>query len=90
MQLSPGARALQQHLESHGASFFDDLVAGTQLLRTQAETALAELVAAGLVTADSYSGLRALLIPSDRKRRLAANRRRIALFGLVVGRRRRR
>jgi ATP-dependent Lhr-like helicase len=82
VQLSPGARALQEHLESQGASFFDDLVAGTQLLRSQAESALAELVAAGLVNADSYSGLRALLIPSDRKRRLAAHRRRIALFGL--------
>jgi ATP-dependent Lhr-like helicase len=51
-------------------------------LRSQAETALAELVAAGLVNSDSYSGLRALLIPSDRKRKLATRRRRAALFGL--------
>ena len=49
---------------------------------SQAEAALAELVAAGLVNSDSYSGLRALLIPSDRKRKLAARRRRVALFGL--------
>ena len=34
------------------------------------------------MTADSYSGLRALLIPEDRKRRLAARRRRIALYGI--------
>jgi ATP-dependent Lhr-like helicase len=51
-------------------SFFDDLVSGTTLLRSQAETALGELVSAGLVNADSFSGLRALLIPSDKKRPL--------------------
>jgi ATP-dependent Lhr-like helicase len=34
------------------------------------------------VNADSYSGLRALLIPSDKKRQLVARRRRVALFGL--------
>ncbi len=51
-------------------------------MRSQAETALGELVSAGLVNADSYSGLRALLIPSDKKRQLVARRRRIALFGL--------
>ena len=67
---------------AHGASFFDDLVSGTNLLRSQAETALGELVSAGLVNADSYSGLRALLIPSDKQRQLIARRRRIALFGL--------
>ncbi len=82
MQLSHPAQALVAHLASHGASFFDDILSGTGLLRAQAEAALAEAVAAGLVSADSYSGLRALLIPSDRKRRLAARRRRIALFGL--------
>jgi ATP-dependent Lhr-like helicase len=82
MQLSHGARALFDFLEEHGASFFDDMVAGTRLLRSQAETALGELVSAGLVNADSYSGLRALLIPSDKKRQLVARRRRVALFGL--------
>jgi ATP-dependent Lhr-like helicase len=82
LQLSHPAQALVAHLTNHGASFFDDIVSGTGLLRSQAEAALAEAVAAGLVNADSYSGLRALLIPSDRKRRLAARRRRIALFGL--------
>jgi ATP-dependent Lhr-like helicase len=82
MQLSHPAQALVAHLRAHGASFFDDIVAGTGLLRAQSETALAEVVAAGLVNADSYSGLRALLIPSERRRRLAARRRRIALFGL--------
>jgi ATP-dependent Lhr-like helicase len=82
MQLSHGARALFDYFSAHGASFFDDLVSGTNLLRSQAETALGELVSAGLVNADSYSGLRALLIPSDKRRQLVARRRRIALFGL--------
>ncbi len=81
-QLSHGARAMLDHFAAHGASFFDDLVAGTSLLRSQAEHALGELVSAGLVNADSYSGLRALLIPSDQKRKLVARRRRVALFGL--------
>jgi ATP-dependent Lhr-like helicase len=82
IQLSHGARALFDYFSAHGASFFDDLVSGTHLLRSQAETALGELVSAGLVNADSYSGLRALLIPSDKKRQLVARRRRVALFGL--------
>jgi ATP-dependent Lhr-like helicase len=82
LELSHGARALHDYLVTHGASFFDDMVGGTHLLRSQAETALGELVSAGLVNADSYSGLRALLIPQDRKRQLATRRRRVALFGL--------
>jgi len=82
LQVSHPAQALVEHLRCHGASFFDDIVSGTGLLRAQAEAALAEVVAAGLVNADSYGGLRALLIPSERRRRLAARRRRIARFGL--------
>ena len=82
LQLSHGARAAYDFFVEHGASFFDDLVSGTHLLRSQAETALGELVSAGLVNADSYSGLRALLIPSDKRRQLIARRRRVALFGL--------
>jgi ATP-dependent Lhr-like helicase len=81
-QLSHGAQLTAGYLGTSGASFFDEIVSGTGLLRAQAEEALGELVAAGLVSADSFSGLRALLIPSDRKRRLATRRRRVALFGL--------
>jgi ATP-dependent Lhr-like helicase len=69
-------------MREHGASFFPDLVNGAGLLQSQAESGLAELVAAGLVSADSFSGLRALLLPMERKRRMAARGRRIALFGL--------
>jgi ATP-dependent Lhr-like helicase len=82
LQLSHAAQAMAEYLRAHGASFFDEIASGAGLLRAQAETGLGELVAAGLVNADSFSGLRALLMPSDRKRRLAARRRRVALFGL--------
>jgi ATP-dependent Lhr-like helicase len=54
------------------------------LLRSQVEEALAELVALGLVTSDSFGGLRALLVPSS-ERRPSANgrrRRRTASFGM--------
>ena len=49
------------------------------LLRSQLEEALAELVALGLVTSDSFGGLRALLVPSsERSRRQWRRRRRTA------------
>jgi ATP-dependent helicase Lhr and Lhr-like helicase len=80
--LSSSARAIAEQLTARGASFFDDLMRGSGLLQSQAESALGELVAAGLVSADSFGGLRALLLPLERKRKLAARGRRVALFGL--------
>ena len=61
-------RRVADCIRAHGASFFDELVEGTGLLRTQVEEALGELVALGLVTSDSFGGLRALLVPSDRRK----------------------
>ncbi|MGB6451057.1 MAG: DEAD/DEAH box helicase, partial [Steroidobacteraceae bacterium] len=55
--LTAQARAVSDSLEDRGASFFDDIVDGTRLLPAQAEEALAELVAAGLVRSDSFGGL---------------------------------
>ena len=54
------------------------------MLKTQTEEAIAELAARGLVNSDSFSGLRGLLIPSNRRRPLTAGRRRRrrADFGL--------
>ena len=43
------------------------LSAGTGLLRSQLEDALGELCAAGLVNADSFAGLRAMLLPSHKR-----------------------
>jgi len=79
-QLSASARAMVDFLQCHGASFFDEIVQGAGLLPAQAESALGELVAAGLASADSFGGLRALLTPMQRKR--PARGRRAALFGL--------
>jgi ATP-dependent Lhr-like helicase len=61
--VSPRAQAIADYLRQNGASFFDELVDGTGLLRSQVEEALAELVAMGLVSSDSFAGLRALLTP---------------------------
>jgi ATP-dependent Lhr-like helicase len=72
----PRAQAVAGFIRDHGASFFDELVEGTGLLRTQIEDALAELVALGRVNSDSFGGLRALLTPSDRRRPFAGGRRR--------------
>jgi ATP-dependent Lhr-like helicase len=86
--LSHSARAVLETLNGRGASFFGDLVNATGLLRTEVEKGLGELVAWGLVTSDSFAGLRALLIPSDRRRPVAGGgglrrrRGKVAPFGV--------
>ena len=64
--LSPDAQDVAQFLHRHGASFFTDIVRGTGKLKTEVETALWELVAAGLLTADGFDNLRALIDPKRR------------------------
>ncbi|MGA8580368.1 MAG: DEAD/DEAH box helicase, partial [Bryobacteraceae bacterium] len=64
--LSHPAREVLAALESHGASFFADLTRVTGRLASEVEDALWELVAAGLVTADGFENLRALLDPKRR------------------------
>src|SRR5690606_19365132 len=64
--LSPNARAVFAHLREAGASFFADLLRGTGQLGAEIELALWELVAAGLVTADGFDNLRALVDPHRR------------------------
>ncbi|MGH8148846.1 MAG: Lhr family helicase, partial [Steroidobacteraceae bacterium] len=68
-RLAAEAEVARAFLEERGASFFDDIVDGARLLPAQAEAALAKLVAAGLVHSDSFAGLRALLMPAERRRR---------------------
>ncbi|MBV8456686.1 MAG: hypothetical protein JO122_08755 [Acetobacteraceae bacterium] len=71
-------------LRTQGASFFEELVEASGLLRQQVEEALGELVSLGLVTSDSFGGLRALLVPSDRRRPFSGGirRRRAMNFGM--------
>jgi len=61
------ATAVLDYLERRGASFFPELVQGTGLLATQVEDALRDLAGAGLVTADGFAGLRALILPSSKR-----------------------
>jgi ATP-dependent Lhr-like helicase len=82
LQLSHAAQRIHDYLQQHGASFFNDIQHGAGLLQSQAEEGLSELVSAGLLSADSFSGLRALVLPMDRKRKMAARGLRIAQFGL--------
>src|SRR2546430_332582 len=62
-QLSTNTQTVHEYLKEHGASFFVDIVSATELLPSMVEEALGELVFRGLVTADSFTGLRALLTP---------------------------
>jgi ATP-dependent helicase Lhr and Lhr-like helicase len=64
--LSMDAAAVLQFLRQRGASFFADIVRGTGKLKAQVETGLWELVAAGLLTADGFDNLRALIDPKRR------------------------
>ena len=75
-KLSSAAEKTLDVLVRRGASFFMDLVQHTGLLRTQMETALAELAACGAVTSDSYAGLRALITPESRRPGYGQGRRR--------------
>jgi ATP-dependent Lhr-like helicase len=61
-----GARLVLEFLRQRGASFFADIVRGTGKLKAEIETALWELVAAGLVTADGFDNLRSLIDPKRR------------------------
>jgi ATP-dependent helicase Lhr and Lhr-like helicase len=64
--LSEGARVVSQFLKQHGASFFADIVRGTRKLKAEVEGALWELVAVGVITADGFDNLRALIDPKRR------------------------
>jgi ATP-dependent helicase Lhr and Lhr-like helicase len=64
--LSADAAVVLQFLRQRGASFFADIVRGTTKLKSEVEMALWELVAAGLLTADGFDNLRALIDPKRR------------------------
>ena len=72
--LSGKARRVREALRAHGASFFADLQRDAGLLRIEVEQALAELVAHGLASCDSFAGLRALVMPADQRDRLRRRR----------------
>jgi ATP-dependent Lhr-like helicase len=73
--LTSDGSAVHDVLATRGASFFHEIVAAARLLPTQIERALGELAGAGLATADSFSGLRALLTPPEKRKSLSRRRR---------------
>ncbi|MCD7098705.1 DEAD/DEAH box helicase [Stenotrophomonas sp. MMGLT7] len=81
----PGSRARKvlDYLAANGACFFDEIADGTRLLATELEDALAELVGRGRIHCDSYSGLRALLVPASKRPTAQSRRRgRLPLYGI--------
>jgi len=73
---SPDTQHTLEILARGGALFFGELVKQTGLLPSRVERALAELVAQGQVTADSFEGLRALLVPEEKRAPFSATERR--------------
>ncbi len=76
LELSSYAARVREVLQDRGASFFHELVPLSGLLATQVEQALGELAGLGLVTSDSFAGLRALITPSSKRKPLSGSRRR--------------
>jgi ATP-dependent Lhr-like helicase len=64
--LSAGAKEVFDLLGKRGALFFADIVRGTRKLKSEVEADLWELVAAGMITADGFDNLRALIDPKRR------------------------
>jgi ATP-dependent Lhr-like helicase len=74
--LTPDATQVFEALNRRGALFFSEIVRQTSLLPSRVERALAELTASGLVTADSFEGLRALLLPEEKRQPFSPSQRR--------------
>lgn len=68
VDLSRGATAVVGALKESGALFYDELKSRSRLLGAQAEEALGELVARGVVVSDGFAGIRALVATSRAKR----------------------
>ncbi|HEY3660794.1 MAG TPA: hypothetical protein VGK91_06165, partial [Candidatus Udaeobacter sp.] len=66
-ELSVNSQSVFEALQSGGALFFSELINRSALLPSQVEEALSQLAALGLVTSDSFDGLRALLVPSNKR-----------------------
>ncbi len=66
-RLTHPAREVAEQLRNWGALFFNDLVSLTGRLPVEVESGLWELVAAGVVTADGFATLRALIDPLQRR-----------------------
>jgi ATP-dependent Lhr-like helicase len=79
---SSTAQRIEADLLTNGASFFDQIQSRSGLLKAQLEEGLAELVGAGRLSSDSFTGLRALLTPAAKKQGAHRRRGRSAMFGV--------
>ncbi len=79
-KLSEYARTIHIVLQSEGASF----LRRTGLLQSHVEMGLAELIATGIVSCDSFAGLRQLMVPSSRRKRPVTPVGRWTLFRSAV------
>ena len=70
------AQRIEADLLTNGASFFDQIQSRSGLLKAQLEEGLAELVGAGRLNSDSFTGIRALLTPAAKKQGAHRRRRR--------------
>jgi ATP-dependent Lhr-like helicase len=75
-EFSPDATRVLELLNRGGALFFSEIVRQTAILPSRVEHALAELTAHGRITADSFEGLRALLVPEEKRRPCVPSERR--------------
>jgi ATP-dependent Lhr-like helicase len=66
-EFSPDTDLVLKTLAEGGALFFGEIVHRSGLLQSRVEQALGELAAQGWVTADSFEGLRALLLPQEKR-----------------------
>jgi len=76
------AQRIEADLLTNGASFFDQIQSRSGFLKAQLEEGLAELVGAGRLNSDSFTGLRALLTPAAKKQGAHRRRRRSSMFGV--------
>lgn len=84
--LATNTKTVLEFLTERGASFFDEIVGRTGLLKSQVEESIAELVSAGKIASDSFAGLRALLVPQKYRSQGQERRHKIAFSMDQAGR----
>lgn len=75
-QFSPDTLQTLETLSRGGALFFGEIARLAGVLPSRVEQALAELTAQGFVTADSFEGLRALLLPEEKRASFSSHEKR--------------
>lgn len=78
-QLSSPATEILELLTQQGALFATDLMATTESLPSQVADSLGELISRGLLTSDSFSGMRQFTADRSSKSRRSSRKKRIGL-----------